>query len=61
MKNRPRIFHECTNEDARFEYSWFHSWMVVHFAGVVARVSDLFPLGDVWQSVTTNVAVMRSR
>ena len=24
-----------------FEYSWFHSWMVVHFADVVARVEGL--------------------
>ena len=39
MKNRPRIFsriNECWQ--MLFEYSWFHSWMVVCFAGVVARV-----------------------
>ena len=41
MKNPPRIFHECTNDGGLFEYSWFHSWMVVHFAGWVRRVEDL--------------------
>jgi hypothetical protein len=28
-------------EDSRFEYSWFYSWMVACFAGVVARVESL--------------------
>jgi hypothetical protein len=43
VKNRPRIFSRI-NEWWRslFEYSWLHSWMVVHFAGMVRRVERLF-------------------
>ena len=42
MKNRPRIFsriNECWQ--MLFEYSWFHSWMVVHVAGAVAWAESL--------------------
>jgi len=42
VKNRPRIFsriNECWQ--MLFEYSWFHSWMVVCIAGLVARVESL--------------------
>jgi hypothetical protein len=41
MKTVHEYFTNARMEDSRFEYSWFHSWMVVHFAGVVARVESL--------------------
>ena len=41
MKTVHEFFTNKRMEDSRFEYSWFHSWMVVRFAGVVARVEGL--------------------
>ena len=39
MKTVHELFTNARMEDSRFEYSWFYSWMVVCFAGVVARAS----------------------
>ena len=41
MKTVHELFTNARMEDSRFEYSWFYSWMVVCFAGVVARVESL--------------------
>ncbi len=41
MKPIHEFFTNARMEDSRFGYSWFHSWMVVHFASVVARVESL--------------------
>jgi hypothetical protein len=41
MKTVHEFFTNKRMDDSRFEYSWFHSWMVVHVASVAARVESL--------------------
>ena len=41
MKTVHEFFTNARMEGSRFEYSWFHSWMVVCFVGVVARVEKM--------------------
>jgi len=41
MRTVHEFFTNARMEDSRFEYSRLYSWMVVCFAGVVARVEGL--------------------